>query len=183
MQTRMLVDAMVRCPQRQAAIDVLVPRLRRLQEARLACGGGQPSEDDGDEEEEEELRVLKAGDERELRWQDSAGGALTFSTALFPPFRGYAVYPRLALANHSCVPPCAVEFSFSASLLLLAQPGVGVRAGDELAISYLDASLGASQASDPAAVARRRRLLQPYGFVCGCPACDGAASAALARLL
>merc|ERR1712232_425842 len=109
-------------------------------------------------------------DEKEIVCQ-APRGQLAFSTALFPSYRGYAIFPRLALANHSCEPTCAVEFTFAGTLFLLAQ-GVGkVQPSTELTISYLDASLGVKVSSSPMAREKRRKLLRPYGFECACPCC------------
>merc|ERR1719383_756641 len=99
---------MVPCAAKTAAIGALAPWIRKLM-ARPAQDAGSSEEDNS---EAEESHVRKAGDEKVLTWQEPGGEAVKFSTSLFPPFRGYAVYPRLALINHSCAPSCAVEFTF-----------------------------------------------------------------------
>jgi len=164
------VDAMVDCAERRKAVAALAPWICVLQQAPVA-----PVDSDGDDDED---KVLKAGDEKHIEWQ-AEGQALSFSTGLFPPFRGYAIYPRLALINHSCMPSCALEFTFSGALFILAQGkhngSAAIVPGSELSISYLDASLGssASAGGHDSHVAReqRKRALQSYGFECDCPAC------------
>ena len=61
------------------------------------------------------------------------GRRVEFSSRLFPSHKGWAVYPLLSLANHSCVPNCEVVF-FSSNVvhLITTRP---VAAGEELCIS------------------------------------------------
>jgi len=156
------IDAMVECAAKRSAIAHLEPWIRFLQ--RLP---GQVASDSDSEENDGEGTP---GDEKDIIWTTKKG-QLHFSTAIFPSYRGYAVFPRLSLANHSCQPSCAVEFTFSATVFLLAQEGSRIQPDHELTISYLDASLGAKVSSTAEATARRRQLLRPYGFDCNCTAC------------
>ena len=56
-----------------------------------------------------------AVEELEFSWEVASpeGGTrpLRFSTALFPPLRGTALYPLISKANHSCVPNCMLLWS------------------------------------------------------------------------
>lgn len=166
------IDAMVECDERQEAMVALEPFVRAL----LKSGNRRKEKrkrkfSSGDDSDSDMADGGPQADERQLCWSLPGGRQLEFSTSLFPSYKGYAVFPRLALANHSCAPNCAVEFTFAGSMFLLTQPQACVSAGDELTISYLDASLGTTAAEGDADRARRRRLLQPYGFVCSCAKC------------
>ena len=84
-----------------------------------------------------------------------------FSSRIFPACKGWAVFPLLSLANHSCDPNCEVAFIDSNMVRLLAQREI--EAGEELSISYVDVT-------QPTEV-RRRKLQARYGFHCVCPRC------------
>lgn len=157
------VDSMAACPARAEAVKLLVPWIQALKAAPPRA----PAE--GEDEEE-----LAAKDEQQLlSWEiPGSSDVLSFSTALFPPFRGYAIFPLLALINHSCKPNCAVEFTFSGALFVLAQAPDAVKAGEELFISYLDSSLGSEEDHKSMGTKQRRKLLLPYGFACDCPLCQ-----------
>eukprot|EP00931_Biecheleriopsis_adriatica_P006777 TRINITY_DN108132_c0_g1_i1.p1 TRINITY_DN108132_c0_g1~~TRINITY_DN108132_c0_g1_i1.p1 ORF type:complete len:267 (+),score=56.60 TRINITY_DN108132_c0_g1_i1:56-802(+) len=159
------VDAMKPCPVRAKAIAAMEPLLRALQ-----ASPQRPVDDDSDADE-----AAGKDEERQLSWE-VPGGRLEFSTALIPPFRGYAVFPRMALMNHSCQPSCAIEFTFSGGLFALQQSRRKIQKGSELTISYLDSSLDAD--ADHRAMGRKRRQkhLRPYGFECACCMCEKQAS-------
>lgn len=162
------VDACVDGPERRAAMAELEPFVRALQSARApgTQSAGEDSDSDSDAADGKSLT-----DDRTFSWDLPSGRHLSFSTSLFPWYKGYAVFPRLSLANHSCDPTCGVEFTWGAAVLLCAQPTSTVSAGGELTISYLDASLGTQVSDGDAARQRRQRFLRPYGFVCSCPKC------------
>eukprot|EP00933_Yihiella_yeosuensis_P004177 TRINITY_DN10834_c0_g1_i1.p1 TRINITY_DN10834_c0_g1~~TRINITY_DN10834_c0_g1_i1.p1 ORF type:complete len:456 (-),score=74.04 TRINITY_DN10834_c0_g1_i1:114-1481(-) len=153
------VDGMKDCPKKSAAVACLVPWLRALQAAPCE------PQDDSDADE-------AAGDDEErlLVW-DTSEGQFEFSTSLIPPFRGYAIYPRMALMNHSCSPTCAIEFTFSGGLFVLKQGDKAIEKGTELTISYLDSSLDADDDHLAMGYKQRRKQLRPYGFECCCQMC------------
>jgi hypothetical protein len=76
---------------------------------------------------------------------------------------GTAVYALPSLLNHECDPSVnAVWAHGDARLTLSARRDVA--AGEELRITYIDAS-------EPVNV-RRNSLRYAYGFICGCTACN-----------
>ena len=102
-----------------------------------------------------------------------AGGAagaarpLAFSSRLFPAHRGWAVFPRLSLANHECEPNCQVAYTETNHALLVCVRALA--ADEEVSISYVSTSL-------PYA-ARQAKLLARYGFRCVCARCEAEAAA------
>ena len=86
---------------------------------------------------------------------------LEFSSRLFPSAKGWAVYPLLSLANHSCDPNCKVTFSDSnmVSLITLRE----IASGEELTLSYVDVHANLEK--------RRGKLQARYGFHCVCSKC------------
>lgn len=171
------VDAMpAKSKERMEAINILEPWLREL----IAVRGSDCSDDSESDGSAEEQTSAPSGDVHRFCWEVPGGGRLDFTSELLPSFKGYAIFPRLALANHACDPSCAVEFTFQGSLFLLAQKKADaactLRVGDELTISYLDASLGVNAA--PTGAEKRRRQLEAYGFRCQCSLCSAEDAAA-----
>ncbi|KAF0712925.1 hypothetical protein AaE_011919 [Aphanomyces astaci] len=77
---------------------------------------------------------------------------------------GVGVYPRMAMANHSCVPNAFVRFDDGATLHLITSRAIA--ANDHVYISY---GPHASKMDGPA---RRRHLQDQYFFACSCDACS-----------
>ncbi|RHY03984.1 hypothetical protein DYB36_004033 [Aphanomyces astaci] len=77
---------------------------------------------------------------------------------------GVGVYPRMAMANHSCVPNAFVRFDDGATLHLITSRAIA--ANDHVYISY---GPHASKMDGPA---RRRHLQGQYFFACSCDACS-----------
>ncbi|CAE7213582.1 DHRSX, partial [Symbiodinium necroappetens] len=121
------IDAMKDGACKTAAIRELEPWIRSLAKNPLDMDGSDVGEAAGEDE------------QKLISW--SAAKPLHFSTALIPPFRGYAIFPRMALMNHSCKPSCGIEFDFAGRIFVLQQPYVDIKPGVELTISYLDSSL------------------------------------------
>eukprot|EP00434_Breviolum_minutum_P015529 symbB.v1.2.013675.t1/scaffold971.1/size148033/3 len=143
------------CAAKEAALTALEPWIRALMAVKL-----QP-----DESETEKA-------DQEISW-NTPSGRLCFSSSILPPFRGYAIYPRMAFMNHSCRPTCAIEFSYSGHIFVLQQPYSEINQDTELTISYLDSSLDAQD--DLIAMGRegRRKQLLPYGIhCCSCDLCQ-----------
>ncbi|RNE95254.1 histone-lysine N-methyltransferase ASHR2 [Trypanosoma conorhini] len=83
---------------------------------------------------------------------------------------GWSLQAEICMINHSCVPNAAVvrpkckAGAGACSMELVARRAI--KAGEEVTISYLDVD---SYADD--VQARRRRLMEDYGFLCCCPKC------------
>jgi len=128
------LEAMLPCEEKHAAIRELEPWLLALQAATPAAGAADAdteSEDDAHEGGAAEGGTSKRpprGDVKVMSLQstNTPNEELEFSTDLLPNFRGFAIFPRTTLINHSCQPNSAIEFTFSGSLFLLAQKGRGV---------------------------------------------------------
>lgn len=106
-----------------------------------------------------------------------AGGQareLLLPSAALPPSRGVALYPHVALLNHSCAPNCEVVWAHPSSALASVVTTRGIEAGEELSISYVDVRLGTRE--------RRGALERRYGFRCDCGRCaaEGGTSPVLA---
>ena len=69
----------------------------------------------------------------------AAGGAaartVSFSTEIFPPLRGTALYPLISKVNHSCAPNCMLLWSRDCTARLVVTTPLSP--GDELTIDYL----------------------------------------------
>ncbi|CAE7781722.1 Smyd3 [Symbiodinium sp. CCMP2456] len=148
------IDAMKDGACKTAAIRELEPWIRSLANNPLDLDGSDVGEAAGEDE------------QKLITW--SAAKPLHFSTSLIPPFRGYAIFPRMALMNHSCKPSCGIEFDFAGRIFVLQQPYVDIKPGVELTISYLDSSLESEEDHRVMGRKRRRDQLLPYGFVCDC---------------
>eukprot|EP00913_Durusdinium_trenchii_P035682 g33387.t1 len=109
--------------------------------------------------------------DQEISWE-TPSGRLSFSSSIIPPFKGYAIYPRMAFMNHSCRPTCAIEFDYTAQIFVLQQPYNDMDKGTELTISYLDSSLDAQADLIAMGRKRRRQELLPYGIECSCELCE-----------
>lgn len=124
---------------------------------------GSGSSSDGDESFDLALPCAGAGGQaREL----------LLPSAALPPSRGVALYPHVALLNHSCAPNCEVVWAHPSLALASVVTTRGVEAGEELSISYVDARLGTRE--------RRGALERRYGFRCDCGRCAAEASPVLA---
>lgn len=75
---------------------------------------------------------------------------------------GEQLAPLAALVNHSCAPNVAIERN-GRSIQLLALEGL--RAGDELALSYISLRLCQRE--------RAELLAKVWAFTCGCDRCSG----------
>ncbi|KAF2754718.1 TPR domain-containing protein [Pseudovirgaria hyperparasitica] len=75
-----------------------------------------------------------------------------------------ALFPRVARLNHSCVPNAQGNFNRALDKFTVHATS-DIQSGEEITISYLDDHL-ALRAN------RQSKLLDNYGFVCGCRACD-----------
>ena len=91
---------------------------------------------------------------------------------LFPPLDATALYRTVCKLNHSCDPNCKVVFETAAAAAKLVTLRE-VAAGEELTISYCDAS-----AAEP----ERAAALRNYHFRCGCQRCVAERGAAPAGL-
>ncbi|ESL09039.1 hypothetical protein TRSC58_03248 [Trypanosoma rangeli SC58] len=84
---------------------------------------------------------------------------------------GWSLQKEFCMINHSCVPNAAVvrprraTTTGACSMELVAR--CSIKAGEELTIAYIDVE---SYTDD--VEARRRRLMEDYGFLCRCPKCD-----------
>ena len=123
-------------------------------------GEGEESSSDGLEEELQfEWTVPRGRD-------GSPARLLRFSSSLFPPCKGTALFPLVSKLNHSCSPNCHVVWSRDCCAKIVAV--ADLPAGAELTIDYL-----ANGDHGPQASTRRRRwLLEQYGFNCACEACQ-----------
>ncbi|KAJ4203505.1 hypothetical protein NW767_005001 [Fusarium falciforme] len=72
---------------------------------------------------------------------------------------GIFLEPRLAMANHSCIPNATVQFVGRRAILRAERP---IKADEEIEISYTDYNYPLS---------KRKEALAPYFFTCGCPRC------------
>ncbi|CAE7900328.1 DHRSX [Symbiodinium sp. KB8] len=133
------IDSMKDGACKTAAIRELEPWIRSLAKNPLDMDGSDVGEAAGEDE------------QKLISW--SAAKPLHFSTALIPPFRGYAIFPRMALMNHSCKPSCGIEFDFAGRIFVLQQPYVDIKPGVELTISYLDSSLESEERLQAAGMA------------------------------
>ncbi|CAE7511537.1 Smyd3 [Symbiodinium pilosum] len=148
------VDGMQECPAKTSAVRALEPWIRALKPPETNISDDEAAGED---------------EERTISWIVDAGAEpLNFSTSLIPPFRGYAIFPRMALMNHSCRPSCGIEFDFSGRIFVLQQPYDHIKPGVELTISYLDSSLNAEEDHKAMGTTQRRNQLLPYGFNCDC---------------
>lgn len=85
-------------------------------------------EDTEEDEDEEEALVFE--------WNISDKGPLNFTSSLFPPFKGYGVFPIIATINHSCTPNTEVVFiGGNTAHLVTLRP---IARGEEITISYID---------------------------------------------
>ncbi|KAG5466014.1 hypothetical protein CUR178_00731 [Leishmania enriettii] len=82
---------------------------------------------------------------------------------LFCSSRGQGTYGVGSFFNHSCEPDLNVQYSAVNDDTLSVVELRDVKAGEELTISYIDASL-------PLAV-RQQQVFEPYLFVCRCTRC------------
>lgn len=87
-----------------------------------------------------------------------------------PPPLGLAIFPTLSMVNHCCRPMCHIAFHWHqehglAAALRAIQP---LEAGAEATISY------GPQVGERVTAGRQGALREQYGFVCSCPACNGA---------
>jgi hypothetical protein len=166
------------------AVHVLFPLLTSLLEEVEESDDEEDDDDDDDEgEEDEDEGAEKCKDEEEEEDDDDDEGEedmfefswpsldekaqglvesrpLKFTSALFPPYKGYAFFPLVSALNHSCEPNCQVAYLEDGEALVFALRNIA--AGEELTISYIYVHLP---------LAERRQQLQSYGFVCQCPRC------------
>eukprot|EP00927_Polykrikos_kofoidii_P055665 TRINITY_DN49885_c0_g1_i1.p1 TRINITY_DN49885_c0_g1~~TRINITY_DN49885_c0_g1_i1.p1 ORF type:complete len:479 (+),score=93.59 TRINITY_DN49885_c0_g1_i1:28-1437(+) len=119
------------------------------------------SDDDAAESESVESESDFEDDVLEFKW-DLGETQFTFSSRLFPPFKGHGLFPRLSAVNHSCEPNAEVFYAGSGDLLLLARRTL--RAGEEVTISYVD--------HEEEDAEERQKELKPYGFRCDCRRCN-----------
>ena len=131
--------------------------------------GEEEDDDDSDEDSDEE------DEEEEEHFEWSLGGAdlkeggervLKFSSRLFPPHKGFSVYPRVSLANHSCEPNCQVAYMENNQALLVSLRDLGP--GEEVSISYVSAAVPYAE--------RQAKLRARYGFTCICSLCRAEAA-------
>ena len=107
---------------------------------------------------------------------------LRFSSKLFPPNKGSALFPLLSKINHSCAPNCFVMWLEDCSAYLV--PTKPLSAGVELTIDYLGAELNVEVEKMPSRMVaalgklqtgerdqRRQRLKTQFGFDCKCEVC------------
>ncbi|CAK9027165.1 unnamed protein product [Durusdinium trenchii] len=148
------VTSMTDCAAKAAALAALEPPIRSLIASQTSKIGTQ------------QARTGHVRDQ-EISWE-TPSGRLSFSSSIIPPFKGYAIYPRMAFMNHSCRPTCAIEFDYTAQIFVLQQPYNDMDKGTELTISYLDSSLDAQADLIAMGRKRRRQELLPYGIECSC---------------
>jgi len=89
---------------------------------------------------------------------------------------GEAVYPHAALLNHSCSPNCVLRYKIgveSSPPKLEIVACKDISRGEELLHSYVDLVLPTE--------ARRKRLMETHGFICGCSRCAGQCTVELPR--
>ncbi|RDA83705.1 hypothetical protein CP532_1089 [Ophiocordyceps camponoti-leonardi (nom. inval.)] len=72
---------------------------------------------------------------------------------------GIFLEPKLAMANHSCIPNALVHFVGRTAILTAERP---IKCGDEIEISYTDYTYP---------LTKRREALSSYYFECGCRRC------------
>ncbi|KAF4340239.1 SET and MYND [Fusarium beomiforme] len=73
---------------------------------------------------------------------------------------GIFLEPKLAMANHSCIPNAMVQFVDRKAILRAEKP---IKVGEEIEISYTDYTFPRS---------KRRQALTPYFFDCQCLRCE-----------
>jgi len=83
------------------------------------------------------------------------------SSKLFPPHKGWAVFPFLSLINHDCSPNSQVIFTEDNTALVITSRELA--SSEEVSISYVPTSLPV--------VERRAQLRARYGFDCHCATC------------
>ncbi|ETW06257.1 hypothetical protein H310_02551 [Aphanomyces invadans] len=148
---------------------VLVARASTLVEAALnklcedETSGDEGSQEHGDDEPDDDS---EDGDTIEFVWpQDSSNSdaaTLCFSSSVLPDLGGLALFPRFSMLNHSCDPSCALAYTDdTAQITVFALRPLGP--GDELTISYLDATAPFKTRQD--------ELHTRYGFTCTCRRC------------
>ena len=135
-----------------AALPRFAAAIERLMAARAAAaeerGRKRPREEEAHEEDEENDDEDDDDDddddgaveEETFTWQvpasrGRAARRLIFSTALFPPSRGTALYPLASKVNHSCDPNCLLLWAHDCAVRLVATRPLA--AGEELTIDYL----------------------------------------------
>lgn len=79
-----------------------------------------------------------------------------------PRFEGSALYPCVALSNHSCIPNFTMRYSDGAFADMVAVRDI--QAGDELNLAYVSPSLPLPE--------RVASLWKTWGFVCTCRRCQ-----------
>eukprot|EP00438_Fugacium_kawagutii_P021849 Skav233018 [mRNA] locus=scaffold909:212230:220056:+ [translate_table: standard] len=79
-----------------------------------------------------------------------------------PRFEGSALYPCVALSNHSCLPNFTMRYSDGALADMMAVRDI--QAGDELNLAYVSPSLPLPE--------RVGSLWKTWGFVCTCRRCQ-----------
>ncbi|KAF5707662.1 hypothetical protein FGLOB1_6811 [Fusarium globosum] len=73
---------------------------------------------------------------------------------------GIFLEPKLAMANHSCIPNAMVQFVGRKAILRAEKP---IKVDEEIEISYTDYTFPRS---------KRKHALAPYFFDCQCPRCE-----------
>ena len=145
-------DAMRQCPDHEGIAGFPIRQAARQRAARLAMlqGGKLMSQDDA-------LRLLLVEPQNSYSLRDPSG-----------TIRGWLMYPRASMMNHSCVPNCAcvVEGTRVTFYAL-----VDIAAGEECTQCYLQ--LAAAEVDSDGA-----ESTASWGFECGCPRCDRAAHTA-----
>ena len=106
-------------------------------------------------------------------WQNKQRSTITEYMAMLAIFHNnnfdigdgiQAVFGEICRINHSCVPNTQGNFNFAIGCFAI-HAIRGIEREEELTISYLDEHAAARDS-------RQSRLLQSYGFTCGCSACD-----------
>ena len=101
-----------------------------------------------------------------------AARTVSFSTEIFPPLRGTALYPLISKVNHSCAPNCMPLWSRDCTARLVVTTALSP--GDELTIDYLANGDAEDDGSAQATRRRRKWLRTQYGFECQCERCNEA---------
>jgi len=116
------------------------------------------SEAEGSEEKSMEIDQSDQIDEIvKFNWDEEG-----FDSSLFHHFEGSAMYPVLAMLNHSCKPNCSHMYLKSSEAVLFSTSAIG--SNEELTISYIGEDWGSPEE-------RQKELVNQYGFVCTCSKC------------